>query len=181
MKLIVGLGNPGNKYTNTRHNVGFVVLDSLNSEEWTESKKGKLVYSWVEVGGEKVELMKPQMFMNDSGIAVSYVRNKHRELSISDMYVIHDDLDIQLGEFKIQRGKGPKDHRGLKSIYEKLGAKDFWHVRVGIDNDRSRITDHGSRITGEDYVLMRFTDSEKSIFENTINKVVEALMSHLIH
>jgi PTH1 family peptidyl-tRNA hydrolase len=173
MKLIVGIGNPGKKYEKTRHNVGFVVVEELVRElritnhmmqnDWKESKKGKLMYWWFEVGGEKVELIKPVTFMNRSGEVMAYVKKKHPELDLDDLYVIHDDLDIALGEYKIQKGKGPKDHKGLNSIYEKLGSKDFWHVRVGVEN---RTENKEQRTKGEDYVLQNFTNDEEKIIES---------------
>ena len=156
MKLIVGLGNPGKKYKNTRHNVGFMVIDSIAGEKkWTESKKGKLLYCWPT---DELELIKPQTFMNESGKSVVAVTKKHQNMVTDDIFVIHDDLDISLGEYKIQKGKGPKDHNGLNSIYESIGTKEFWHVRIGVEN-RSE----GDKITGEEYVLREFGDEEMEI------------------
>jgi len=127
MKLVVGLGNPGEKYKNTRHNVGFLMVDKLFGEvEWGVSKSTKTLRSWVEFKGEKVELVKPQRFMNKSGVAVKIIKKKHPKLKNEDIYVIHDDLDIKLGEYKIDKGKGPKVHNGLASIYEQIGTKEFW-------------------------------------------------------
>ncbi|KKQ36966.1 MAG: Peptidyl-tRNA hydrolase [Candidatus Woesebacteria bacterium GW2011_GWA1_37_7] len=185
MKLIVGLGNPGEKYEKTRHNVGFVVVDRLVeqlqvksyglSQEWEKSKKGKLQYIWFDVKEEKLELVKPLTFMNNSGYSVSYAYKKH-SLSPDDLYIIHDDLDLTLGSFKIQKGKGPKEHNGLLSIYEKLGTKNFWHVRVGVDN---RLIDKGQRTKGESYVLQNFTPEEKEVLEELSNKLTEELLKKI--
>lgn len=194
MKIIVGLGNLGEKYKSNRHNVGFMVVDRLVEElrlkdfginqEWEESKKGKLQYIWFDVEEERLELIKPLTFMNDSGQSVVYAYKKH-SLSPDDLYIIHDDLDIPLGRYKIQKGKGPKEHNGLLSIYESLGSKDFWHVRIGVDNRSfSPITNHRSRITarlkGEAYVLQDFTEKELEILERTIDNVTDEIFSRLV-
>ncbi|MFC1649461.1 aminoacyl-tRNA hydrolase [Patescibacteria group bacterium] len=173
MKLIVGLGNPGKKHAGMRHNVGFVVLDRLANKlgvgDWELSKKTNTQYIQATISGEKVELLKPQTYMNDSGRVVAYVRNKHRELSLDDIYVVHDDLDINLGEYKIQKGRGPKDHNGIISIEERLGAKDFYRVRIGVENRGD------SKISGEDYVLMKFSDEELITIDSVANEVVYEL------
>ena len=147
MKLIVGLGNPGQKYKNNRHNVGFMVVDEL-----ARHAPGK---PWI--------LFKPQKFMNRSGVAVKNLRVRN----LQDLFVVHDDLDIELGKFKISFGKGPKVHNGLRSIYEQLGTKDFWHVRIGIDNRLKT----GFKGTGEEYVLQNFRPEEKKI----INKICQEI------
>ncbi len=147
MKYVVGLGNPGKKYQGTRHNVGQVVVDRLRKENL--------------VG---VKLVKPDTFMNESGKAVQQLR----VVNFEQLYVVHDDLDIPLGKFKIMKGKGPRDHKGLKSIYESVG-KDFWHVRVGVENRK------GSGVLGEEYVLQRFLDEEKIIVDEVTEEVVRVL------
>ena len=147
MKLIVGLGNPGQKYKYNRHNVGFMVVDELARHE-----PGK---PWI--------LFKPQKFMNRSGVEVKNLRVRN----LQDLFVVHDDLDIELGKFKISFGKGPKVHNGLRSIYEQLGTKDFWHVRIGIDNRLKT----GFKGTGEEYVLENFRPEEKKI----INKICQEI------
>lgn len=193
MKLVIGLGNPGERYKNNRHNVGFMVVDGLTRdmgiESWNMSKKGKLQYTWVQSEGEKVELIKPQTFVNDSGYSVAYAYKKHPELNPEDIYVIHDDLDIKLGEFKIQKGKGPKVHGGLLSIYEKLGKSNFWHVRVGVENRRKefsifsfqprrvKLRLFSKRIPGERYVLQNFTDKELEILKSVIDNIVSDLIN----
>lgn len=166
MKLIIGLGNPGKKHKNNRHNVGFMVLDKLATKNWTKSKSGLLLYSWI---NSSFELVKPLTFVNDSGNATKYVFKKHKP-KLEEFFVIHDDLDIKLGEYKIQLGKGPKDHNGLLDIYEKLGTKDFWHVRVGVEN-----RDGENRIPGEKYVLQDFSDDEKEILEGVIKQICKKL------
>ncbi len=147
MKLIVGLGNPGSKYKDNRHNVGFMVVDELAKLNLTD-----------------VVVFKPDTFMNRSGVAVKKLQVRN----LQDLYVVHDDLDIELGKFKISFGKGPKVHNGLKSIYEQLGTKDFWHVRVGIDN-RMKL---GFKGTGEEYVLQNFRPEEKVIINQVCQEII---------
>ncbi|OGM29892.1 hypothetical protein A2630_03945 [Candidatus Woesebacteria bacterium RIFCSPHIGHO2_01_FULL_44_10] len=154
MKLIVGLGNPGEKYRNNRHNVGHMVVDGL--------EKRKLP--------KNVVVKKTGVFMNNSGSVIRRLINRY-SLTINYLYVIHDDLDINLGEYKIQKGKGPKDHKGLNSIYDALGSKDFWHVRIGVDN-----RDPQDRIPGEDYVLQNFNQEEL----DKVNVVIEEICKKLV-
>ena len=149
MKLIVGLGNPGDKYKNTRHNAGFLVVDELARH----------------VPGKPWVLFKPQKFMNKSGVEVKRWLKNREEPFLQNLYVCHDDLDIPLGKFKIQFGKGPKVHNGLSSIYEQLGTKDFWHIRIGIDGDREGES-------GEDFVLENWRPEEREVINLTIINII---------
>lgn len=157
MKLVVGLGNPGEKYRNNRHNVGHMVIDKLSQ---TLNKSQILIF-------------KSKNYMNDSGNFVLKL-TKDYVLSTRYLYVIHDDLDIPLGSYKIQLGKGPKEHKGLISIYESLGTRDFWHIRIGVDN-----RDPKNRINGEKYVLEDFAGEEVEKVEEVVKKVVEDLCNRL--
>ncbi len=183
MKLIIGLGNPGRKYSKNRHNVGLMVIDRLVNElrvkgfglqqDWKESTKGKLQYYWFNVNGEKVELIRPQVFMNNSGYSIAYAYKNHPELTHDDIYIIHDDLDIVLGDYKIQKGKGPREHKGLLSIYKELKAKNFWHVRVGVEN-RQKME---NRTSGEEYVLQNFKEDELEILSTVIDRIIKDLIN----
>ncbi len=187
VKLIVGLGNPGKKYVGTRHNVGFVVLDEFVKQlkarnyepeaDWKETKKGYLLYRWFDISGERFELVKPMTFMNSSGKSLLYIRKKHPNLSTENLYIVHDDLDILLGKYKIQFGTGPRVHGGLSSIYEKLGDKNFWHVRVGIEN---RAQNSEFRMSGETYVLQKFSDEELEVVSRVVGEVVEELERRVV-
>lgn len=138
MKLIVGLGNPGKKYEKTRHNVGFMVLDALaEGGHWGSSKSVKAEYIKTSIDGQNVELFKPQTFMNESGSAVATAANKNG-VSPVDILVIHDDIDVPLGEVKIQSDRGAAGHNGIKSIIQHLGTQDFTRVRVGIKPSRQK-------------------------------------------
>jgi peptidyl-tRNA hydrolase, PTH1 family len=176
MKFIVGLGNPGNKYKHTRHSIGFKVVDKMaGDKKWNKSGGGKLEYLWLESNEEKVELIKPQTFMNKSGLVLAYVKKKHPQLTGENLFVIHDDLDLEVGSFKLQFGKGPKQHNGLTSIYQHLGTDQFWHVRIGIDGRQGDRT-----IASDKYVLSSFSPDERLIIEPVINQVVEKLNQHLV-
>jgi len=169
MKIIVGLGNPENKYRHTRHNIGFKVVDQMAVDrDWKSSKKGQLEYLCLGQGEKKIKLVKPQTFMNKSGLALAYVKKKHPQLTGEDLFVVHDDLDLEVGRFKFNFGKGPKQHNGLISIYQHLGTDQFWHVRIGVDGrkgDRS--------IPADKYVLSSFSSDERVLIESVINQIIE--------
>lgn len=173
MKLIIGLGNIGDKYKNNRHNVGFMVVDRLTqivNGQWLIDKKFKAL---IINHQSSIIFSKPTTMMNDSGIAISKLAS-YFHIHNSDLYVVHDDLDITLGEYKIQLGTGPKEHNGLLSIYEELRTKNFWHVRVGVDNRKvpqeSKVP-QVSRVVGKDYVLSDFTQGEFEILNKVIDNV----------
>ena len=123
IKLIVGLGNPGEKYANTRHNVGFMIIDELVrrivNEKWVTAKKfDSLIVNYQ----QSIIFCKPQTFMNTSGSMVKKLSDFYKTKT-PDIWVIHDDLDIKLGEYKIQKGVGPKLHYGIESVSKALGTR----------------------------------------------------------
>ena len=174
MFLIVGLGNPGEKYDKTWHNAGFLAVETFAKKndfpDFKLSKKFKAGLSEGLIGENKIILAKPQTFMNDSGVTVSKIASFYK-IKTNDIYVIHDDLDIRLGEYKIQKGVGPQLHYGIQSIESHLGNLDFWRVRVGVDN-----RDLKNRIPGEEYVLKVFNDSEREILDKTVEKLLNDLI-----
>ncbi|WKZ31388.1 MAG: aminoacyl-tRNA hydrolase [Candidatus Dojkabacteria bacterium] len=166
MLLIVGLGNPGSKYENTPHNAGYLFLDQLREflgwdtlysvGDWEEDKMFESQICKARVGGEtKVMLVKPLTFMNASGRAVSKIVKKFEVRVSSGLVVVHDDLDIKLGQYKLQRAKSPKAHNGITSVELSLGTNDFLRLRIGVEN-RSE----NNRIPGEDYVLNKMSQEE---------------------
>jgi peptidyl-tRNA hydrolase, PTH1 family len=157
MKLIVGLGNPGEKYASTRHNVGHMAVDRLKNLRNKEIKN--------------LKVLKTDCFMNQSGGFVKKLTDAY-PLQSTHLYVLHDDLDIPLGSYKLQFAKGPKDHNGLADIYDKLGTREFWHVRIGVDNRPPE-----DRMPGEEYVLQEFTPEEKIILDKTLNKLLIELIT----
>lgn len=175
MKLIIGLGNPGEKHRNNRHNVGHMVIDDIVTRykaQVTGSLDKKFVTCYMLPITRDI-LAKPQTFMNSSGSAVKKLVDWFK-VSPDDLYVIHDDLDIPLGEYKIQKGKGPKFHYGVRSVEEALGTPDFWRIRVGVDNRNP-----GNRISGEQYVLQDFTPEEKLIITDVIQRIITDLNGKL--
>lgn len=172
MKLIVGLGNPGKEYLNTRHNVGFWAAEKLaeywgaKKTDWSNSKKAQADYLKITNMADGVEIIKPQTFMNNSGVAVTYAAKKHN-LKPAEIIVIHDDKDIKLGEFKIQNGRGSAGHNGIKSIIEHLGTKDFHRVRIGVAPSDDRPMNDTA-----DFVLGKFNKEEKIILEKIWEKII---------
>ena len=158
MKIIVGLGNPGKKYQNSRHNVGHMFIDYAGS---LSSRAERGIF----------KLVKTDCFMNQSGIFV-----KKLKVKLENLYIVHDDLDIPLGKFHVQFGVGPLLHNGLESIEQHLNTKDFWRIRIGIDNRKFQ-TD------GEAYVLSDFTEEEKKFLQQeAFPKILSQLkQSHEIH
>ncbi len=187
MVVIVGLGNPGEKYKNNRHNVGFQFIEYLKKQ--TQNSKFKIQNHNLKLKTKKdllfiiyplssnLILVKPQTFMNNSGLAVKKLI-KNLKLKIKNLIVVHDDLDIPLGKFKIQKGVGPKLHHGLNSIENHLKTKDFWRVRIGLDNRLENQKNGVARrriVSGEAYVLEDFSEKEKK----TIFQLFPTILFHL--
>lgn len=165
MKLIVGLGNPEKKYFDNRHNVGYLAIDYLQEK----------LHSSDFISSRDFIVKKSDQFMNSSGIAIKKIVENLTtklvtQLKIENLYVVHDDLDIPLGEYKIQFAKGPKLHNGIESVEAKLGTKDFWRIRIGVDN-----RDSDNRTPGEQYVLQDFTTQERQILEEVFLKIEKDL------
>lgn len=162
MKLFVGLGNPGKKYSKNRHNLGFLAIDEIaekiKAAEFIEKFGGLCSRS------PDLILFKPLSFMNNSGIPVSDLANFYK-ININDVYVFYDELDIELGKIKIKNGGGDGGHNGIKSLDAHLG-KAFWRVRLGIGHPGHKDLVHG-------YVLSDFTNEEKKLAEATCKKVAE--------
>lgn len=134
IKLIVGLGNPGQQYEKTRHNAGFLFLDSLASERscvWSKAAEFQGLMSEWYIAGEKVLLLKPQAFMNRSGQSVGKVA-RYYKLVPEEILVVHDELDFDVGVVKLKKDGGHAGHNGLRDIIAHLGAKDFYRLRIGI-------------------------------------------------
>lgn len=170
MKLIAGLGNTGEKYMSTRHNAGFITLDKLASVYGLHFSGLTKLHSEI-AKNDHLILAKPTTMMNASGEALISLKNYYKLLN-KNIYIVHDDLDIKLGEYKIQSGVGPKLHNGLSSIEEKLGTNDFWRVRIGVDN-----RDPEKRLPGEAYVLENFTSLERLELDNVIEKIASEINS----
>lgn len=169
MKLIVGLGNPGKEYENTRHNVGYFFVDkyALENNIKINKKKFNSYYGKFKLAGEEIILLKPMTFMNLSGLAIiKYI--KYFKIKAEDLIIIHDDLDIPFGHFKLKSKGSSGGHNGLKSIEEYLQTNEYKRLKIGISNNKN--------IDTKDYVLGRFSESEKAkilLMVPTINEILE--------
>lgn len=159
MFFVVGLGNPGKKYEGTRHNAGFMALDALE-------KENSLL---------NIHLLKPNTFMNNSGIAVKKELKKLK-LKAQDLIVVHDDIDLPLGTIKVSTNRGSAGHKGVQSIIEALGTKNFTRIRIGIQPMA------GKPENVESFVLRKFTKDEreilKSVMKNFSNAIEKAISGH---
>ena len=168
MKLIVGLGNPGAKYANTRHNAGFLALDALRAAwqlpDFSANQRFEAEMAEGTKDGVKIILAKPLTFMNKSGDAVQKIMGFYK-IAPTDLIVIHDDLDILIGQFKIQRDVHSVGHNGVESIIQKLGTQDFTRVRLGVEMAEGR---QARKIAGEDFVLQDFTPEEINLLGNML-------------
>jgi len=171
MKLIVGLGNPGQGYSNSPHNLGFMCVNHFARTHSIrfDRKQGKARTGSSEVAGNKVLVARPQTYMNRSGQAVSRLVRKFN-ISLDNLLVIHDDLDLPLGKIRIRPGGGAAGHKGIKSIITELGSQDFPRIRVGIG--RPVITD--ADITT--YLLSDLPPEEKRIITRIRPMVSEAIL-----
>jgi len=168
MYLAAGLGNPGRRFKNTRHNTGFYVVEKAAGQKgWRKSKKGKYLHKKAVFAGEEVLFIKPQTFMNNSGVSLRQAGKKYG-ISPDHTVVIHDEADLELGQVKISRSRGAAGHKGVASVIEKLGANLFLRIRVGIGKE-------STSIPLDKWVLGRFSPSEKKIIEKASDKAVRAL------
>lgn len=170
MKLIVGLGNPGGQYMDTRHNIGYMVVDKLAREIgrdtllWQQDTKRQAMVAKV---GD-ILIAKPITFMNSSGVAVSQLSSFYK-IKVDDVWVIHDDIDLPLGKIRIRKGGGTGGHHGVDSILKELGSDTFLRFRLGIGRG---VEDKRSVV---DFVLSRFTQSEAGSLKKLIKYGVEAV------
>jgi PTH1 family peptidyl-tRNA hydrolase len=166
VNLIVGLGNPGERYRNTRHNLGYRVVDFLAERDKKEFKpgKGEFLFCEIEVGGERVYLIKPLTFMNSSGVAVVEAMNDFN-LGIENLLVVCDDVALPLGKIRIREKGSDGGHKGLRSIIYQLSSIDFARLRMGIG-------DTPENVDLEEFVLEDFKPDEKEKTDQMIEKAV---------
>lgn len=193
MKLIVGLGNPGEKYENTRHNLGFAVLDQflkdfqeVSKTVWEESprfKSSTCEIEWQRKNGEieRIILAKPKTYMNNSGLSVSLI-SSYFKIPPSDIWVVHDEIDLPLGTMKIRLGGGTAGHKGVWSILEKMGTENFLRFRLGISSprtkDRRKVAKIKMRETNK-IVLSQFKKGEIGKVRGLIKRASNALSEGL--
>ncbi|MFC1909907.1 aminoacyl-tRNA hydrolase [Chloroflexota bacterium] len=176
-KLVVGLGNPGSSYANNRHNVGFMCLNHFARLHGIKLDKArcKARIGTGYVNGEQVVVAKPQTFMNLSGESVGRLVRKFN-VSLKDLVVIHDDLDLPLGKIRIRSGSSAGGHKGAKSIIACLGGdKEFVRLRIGIGRSSEQMTEDDV----VNYVLSNFSRYEKKVIEEIILKACEAIRCFL--
>ncbi len=179
MKLIIGLGNPGKIYEETWHNLGFLAVDEIKKKEpevfcqFKKSTKFKAEICENQGDLEKIILAKPQTFMNESGQAVKSIINFYK-IKPQDLWVIHDDIDLTLGKIRISHNSSSAGHKGVGSIIDQLGTKDFVRFRLGIKKDPP------SLIPAEDYVLQKIDKQSKIIVEEVIQKTLSAIEVSLV-
>ncbi|MFW6035373.1 MAG: aminoacyl-tRNA hydrolase [Halothermotrichaceae bacterium] len=170
MYLITGLGNPGRKYENTRHNVGFKAIYSL-AEKYNikkTSRKFKAITARTRIAGQKVIMVQPQTYMNNSGESVKLVKDYY-DIPIDKIIIIYDDMDLSLGQIRIKKKGSAGGHNGLKNIIKMLGSNKIPRIRIGIGRPENKYIDV------VDYVLSRFSGDENKEVEQAINKVTNAV------
>lgn len=181
MKLIIGLGNPGEKYEDTRHNLGFRVVDELvhrlqvTGDSWEMEEKFKSEICNLKAETCNLVLVKPQTHMNASGIAVAKIA-KYFKVPLPDVIVVHDELDLPLGKIKVRVGGSAAGHRGVESVIEGLGSDKFVRFRLGIGTLHSQRSDKDrQRADTEQFVLEPFEAVEKPKVKHMLKKAVAAL------
>ena len=174
MKLLIGLGNPGEKYAKVRHNLGFMVVDEFrNKGNWGDwGNEGKFKSEIVKKG--EIILARPQTYMNNSGMAVVVLVDYFKVLA-EDLIIVHDELDLPLGKIKVRLGGAAAGHHGVESIMNVLGTDKFIRVRLGIGNLKTQSSEHkGAHVSAERFVLEPFMHSEKSKVKHMIKQAVGA-------
>lgn len=169
MFVIAGLGNPGKKYENTRHNMGFLVIDRLaekNNINVNKIKHKALVGDGF-ISGRKSLLVKPQTYMNLSGEALSEVVNYY-DVELENLIVIYDDFDLEAGAIRIRKKGSAGSHNGMKSVISLLKSQDFPRIRIGIGKSGG--------LDWKDFVIGRVGSSEKSVIEDAVDRAADAVM-----
>ncbi|MCK4308511.1 MAG: aminoacyl-tRNA hydrolase [Candidatus Atribacteria bacterium] len=174
MKIVVGLGNPGLKYEFTRHNIGFRIIDSLAQDIGIEFKKVKSYYSLIsrgKINNHKIMLAKPQTFMNLSGRATSKIVSYYK-ISFSDLLIVYDDLNLELGQIRIRKRGTAGGHKGMESIIQYLGNEDIPRLRVGVGGSLFNFN-----LDCVSYVLSVFEVEEREKVKGVITLSTEAIKS----
>ena len=174
VKMVVGLGNPGREYTDTRHNIGFRVVDSLAQKLKIDVKKRKFAarFGWGESGDKKLILLKPWQFMNRSGSAVAKAMAFYK-LSVGNLLVVSDDMALAVGAIRLRAKGSAGGHNGLADVIEKLGTDQFGRLRVGIGKS--------DRVDDVDYVLSRPSEQERLLLDKATERAQEAVLCWVEH
>ncbi len=173
IRLVAGLGNPGDAYSRTRHNIGFMVADALSGKYSIpfEKKKFDASYGRGVIEGIEVVLVKPMAFMNRSGFPVQNL-SAYFKISCGNMLIIYDDVDLAFGRLKINEKGGHGGHKGMKSIIDSFGDRNIPRLRVGVGRSESGIST-------SDHVLGRFSNTENDVIDNVINRALDAVVKIL--
>ena len=175
MKVILALGNPGEKYVHTRHNAGFLVIDQLAAEQGAQfSNKPKFFADIAELNmsGEKILLVKPTTYYNEVGISARAILDFYKS-TLDDLLIIHDDTALDFGKIRVRKGGRDAGSNGLKSLHAHIGS-DFWHIRIGTDNLLRR------QIGDVDFVLSKFNaDEQKILLDWTIPEAIKLIGTFL--
>lgn len=172
MKLIVGLGNPGVQYEKTRHNIGFMCIDEISKKFGVELNKNKFdgLYAELKIGTEKVILLKPQSYINLSGEVIRKFVDYY-DISINDILIIVDDMDLEAGTYKLRYKGGSAGHNGLKNIEANLGTNEYKRIKIGISNDRA--------IDTKDYVLGKISKEQSSLIRPIIENIPNIIEDYI--
>ena len=173
MKLIVGLGNPGKEYENTRHNMGFMAIDkfALNHNVKIDKAKFGGLYTDLTIKGEKVILLKPQEYINLSGEVIKKYVDFYK-IDVNDILIISDDLDQDIGKLKLKYKGSSGGHNGLKNIELHLHTNEYKRIKIGISNDKS--------VNTKDYVLGKISKENKKVLDDITDKVIDILNDYFI-
>lgn len=167
MKMIVGLGNPGSQYENTKHNMGFQVIDRIAQHYHVDVDQHQFeaAYTTFKVNDEKIWLVKPLTYMNDSGRAV-WMLMSYYQIQLPELLVIQDDLDLAIGKLRLRARGSAGGHNGIRSIIAAVGSQDFKRIKIGID--------HPKIGTVVDWVLSPFNQDDQVIIDNVLDKAAAA-------
>ena len=175
MKVILALGNPGEKYVHTRHNAGFLVIDNLatgQNAQFSNKPKFSANVAELNISGEKILLVKPTTYYNEVGISARAILDFYK-LTLDDLLIIHDDTALDFGKIRVRKGGRDAGSNGLKSLHAHIGA-DFWHIRIGTDNLLRR------QIGDVDFVLSKFNTDERKILRDwTIPEAIKLIGTFL--
>ncbi len=173
--LIVGLGNPGDEYDSTRHNIGFACLDTFASknqfEPWMHKKDLKCHIAQATMNDSRIILCKPQTFMNLSGEAVQAAAHFYK-IQLENIIVVHDEVDIEFGQIRLRTGGSSAGHNGVKSVSNQLGSEDYGRVRIGIGPKVPK------QIDSADFVLQKFSDKEQVALPKLVREVSAILSEY---
>tara|TARA_B100000959_G_C14868965_1_gene577521 strand:- start:77 stop:649 length:573 start_codon:yes stop_codon:yes gene_type:complete len=172
MKLIVGLGNPGNNYSSTKHNFGFWIIDKLVEQRSLKYKAGKGEYIFAK--DNQYIFVKPTTFVNNSGIAIKQILNYYDNIDVGDIIVVYDDIDINLGNIRFRSSGADGGHNGIKSIIYQLESDIFDRLKIGIATDMQMRP-------SEDYVLKPFSEKFNELVNEVIDNAVDGINYYLQH